>query len=121
MTFYSHDLMYEVKLKQPKILLPQKKDVDEVVGSMRNVMDVPDEIQIMVDLESPNKKLFSVSVHIEVMGQKLMAKKKGKNILTALIKAKKAIIRSHKRVHNKCLNRKKQWLNESCYPITQNA
>ncbi len=100
--------MYQLHTKNFHDQLSLKKQADQVVDDLRDVVGMDPDIQIRVESEAKRKGLYSVVLEMNIPGSPLVVKKTGKKVFALLQKLKRTVLKSYDRRQKKSLARRRQ-------------
>lgn len=100
-------LMYEFHAKELSQTDALKQYADHAVKEIKSHYGWDTDIQINIEPEAKDKKLFSVSMSVFGLGEPIVVKKIGKQVMTVLRKVKKTVMRQIHRGTEKRIRRRK--------------
>jgi hypothetical protein len=113
MKFHQTELMYEFHVKGLSETDALKQLADHAVKEIKATTDWDTEVQITVEPEAKDKRLFSVSMTVFGLQEPVIVKKDGKNVLAVFRKVKKAALRQIHRMNEKRITiRRKHFFKE---------
>lgn len=113
MELYSQELMYEFHARDLTQTEALKQYADHAVKEIKSTYGWDTDVQINIEPEAKNKHLFSVSMSVFGLGEPVVVKKDGKQVLAVLRKVRKAVMRQIHRLSEKRVSyRKRKFLNE---------
>lgn len=83
-----------------------KKQLDYAVEDILQAAGPNTDVQVSIEPESSNKKIFSVSMTFNTLGQQFVVKKTGHKIYPLIQKVKKAAMRMFKKSKNRWFKNK---------------
>ncbi len=101
MDLYNQELMYEFhagELTEPESV---KQYADHAVKEIKSTYGWDTEIQINIESEAKDKHLFSVSMSVFGLGERIVVKKNGKHVLAVLRKVRKTMMRRIRRLNKR--------------------
>ncbi len=108
----SDNLMYEFHVKELTHVEALRQYADHAVKEIKSVCGWDTEVQIHIEPESKDKKIFSVSMSVFGMGEPVIVKKNGKQVLSVLRKVKKSVVRQIHRLARKKISRRRVFWTE---------
>lgn len=105
--------MYEFHVRDLTETEALKQLADHAVKVIKSTTDCDTEVQIIVEPEAKEKRLFAVSMSVFGLQEPVIVRKDGKNALSVFRKVKKAVLRQIHRMNEKRItNRRKQFFKE---------
>ena len=105
--------MYEFHVKGVSATETLKQLANHAVKEIKSTTELDTEVQITVEPESKNKRLFVVSMSVFGFQEPVVVKKGGRNVLAVFRKVKKTAIRQiFKMNERKIKNRRKHFFKE---------
>ncbi|HWU43160.1 MAG TPA: HPF/RaiA family ribosome-associated protein [Bdellovibrio sp.] len=101
MDLFSQDLMYEFHAKELTQTEALKQYADHAVKEIKTTYGWDTDVQINIEPEAKNKHLFSVSMSVLGLGEPVVVKKDGKQVMSILRKVRKAVMRQIRRLTEK--------------------
>jgi ribosome-associated translation inhibitor RaiA len=101
MDLFSQDLMYEFHAKELTQTEALKQYADHAVKEIKTTYGWDTDVQINIEPEAKNKHLFSVSMSVFGLGEPVVVKKDGKQVMSILRKVRKAVMRQIRRLTEK--------------------
>lgn len=109
----SQELMYEFHAKDLTQMEALKQYADHAVKEIKSTYGWDTDVQIHIEPEAKDKHLFSVSMSVFGLGESIVVKKDGKQVLSVLRKVRKAVMRQiHRLTEKRVSYRKRKFLNE---------
>jgi ribosome-associated translation inhibitor RaiA len=93
--------MYELHVKDLFETEALKQLADHTVKEIKSTTDWDTEVQITVEPEAKDKKLFSVSMSVYGLHEPVVVRKEGKNVLAVFRKVKKTALRQIHRMNER--------------------
>ena len=113
MDLFNQELMYEFHAKELTQTEALKQCADHAVREIKTALGWDADVQVNIEPEVKDKRLFSVSIGVFGIGNPLVIKKEGKHALAVLRKVRKAVLRQiHKMSARKVRQRRKHFLKE---------
>lgn len=113
MKFHQTELMYEFHVKGLTETDALKQLADHAVKEIKATTDWDTEVQIIVEPEAKDKRLFTVSMTVFGLQEPVIVKKDGKNVLAVFRKVKKTVLRQIHRMNEKKITiRRKHFFKE---------
>jgi len=113
MKFHQTELMYELQIKGLTETDTLKQLADHTVEEIKSTTNWDTEVQINIEPEIKDKRLFKVSMSVFGLQEPVIVKKSGKNVLSVFRKVKKTALRQiHKQNEKGITIRKKQVFKE---------
>lgn len=113
MSFYKTELMYGINIKGLTETDALKQLAEHMVKEIKSTTNLDTEIQITVEPEAKNKRIFSVSMSVLGLQDPVFVKKDGKNVFAVFKKAKKTVLRQIHRMNQKRIAiKRKQFFKE---------
>jgi hypothetical protein len=113
MEIYSQKFMYEFHAKdlsQPEAL---KQYADHAVKEIKSTYGWDTDVQIKIEPEVKDKRLFWVSMSVFGLDEPIVVQKNGKHVMGILRKVRKAVMRQiHRLSEKKVTDRRKHFLKE---------
>lgn len=102
------ELMYEFHAKELSQVDALKQYADHIVKEIKSTTGWDTDIHITIEPTVKDKQLFCVSMNVFGIGQPIVVKKDGKNVMAVLKKVRRAVLRQIHRTNGKkiCLRRK---------------
>lgn len=101
MNTFDQELMYEFHTKELMQTDTLKQYADHAVKEIKSVYGWDTDIHVNIEPEVKDKHLFTVSMNVFGLGEPIMIKKSGKQILPLLRKVRKAVLRQIHKIHAK--------------------
>jgi hypothetical protein len=109
MSVYRQEFAYGFQAKNLVNIEPLKKVMDRTVREIQSLIGKEADVQVSIESEVKNKKLFSVSMSVFGLRQPIVVKRTGKQVLSVIKEVRKVALRQiHKfgerrltRRHNK--------------------
>jgi hypothetical protein len=109
----AQDLMYEFHVKGLSQTEAIKQYADHAVKEIKTAAGWDTDVQLNIEPESKDKGLFLVSMGVFGLGEPIVIKKDGKQVMSVLRKVRKAVLRQIYRMNEKRVSiRKKQFFKE---------
>ena len=106
-------LMYDFRAKSLTQIEPVKQFTDHMVKEIKSLSSWDTDVQVHIEPEAKDKRLFSVSLSVFGLGQPIVISKQGKNVMAILRKVCKGIMRQVHRISKKRIShRRKHFLKE---------
>lgn len=107
------ELTYEFHVRELSQVEALKQYSDHVVKEIKSTTGWDADVHITIEPTAKDKHLFSVSMNVFGLGQPIVVKKEGKNVMAVLRKVRKAALRQIHRTNGKkiCLRRKQNFKN----------
>jgi ribosome-associated translation inhibitor RaiA len=113
MNFFNHELMYEFQAKGLTQTEAIKQYTDHTVKEIKSVCGWDADVQIHIEPEAKDKHLFSVSMSVYGLGEPIIIKKEGKNVMAVLRRIRKRVLRQVYQLNKKRIsNRRRSFLRE---------
>jgi len=113
MDLFSQDLMYEFHAKELSQTDALKQYADHAVKEIKSTYGWDTDVHISIEPEAKDKHLFSVSMSVFGLGEPVVVKKDGKQVMSILRKVRKAVMRQIRRLTEKRVSeRRKVFLKE---------
>lgn len=113
MDLFNQDLMYEFHAKELTQTEALKQYADHTVREIKSILGWEADVQVNIEPEAKDKRLYSVSIGVFGLGDSIVVKKEGKHVLAVLRKVRKAVLRQiHKLSKMKVSYRRKNFLKE---------
>jgi ribosome-associated translation inhibitor RaiA len=93
MDLFNHDLMYEFHVRALSQTDALKQYSNHAVREIKSVAGWDADVHVHIEPEAKDKHLFSVSMSVFGLGNKIVVKKEGKDVLATLRKVRKAVLR----------------------------
>ncbi len=93
MSFFNNELMYEFQAKDLTQTDAIKQYADHTVKEIKSVSGWETDVQIHIEPEAKNKRLISGSMSVYGLGEPIILKKEGKNVMAVLKKVRKGVLR----------------------------
>lgn len=100
-------LMYEFHAKELSQTDALRQYADHAVKEIKSSYGWDTDVQINIEPEAKDKKLFAVSMSVFGLGEPIVVKKIGKHVLTVLRKVRKTVMRQIHRATEKRIRRRK--------------
>ena len=113
MYLYSQNLMYGFHTKDLDQVESLKQYADHAVKEIKSTYGWDTDVQVNIEPESKDKRLFSVSMSVYGFHEPIVVKKTGKQILSVLRKVRKAVMRQIHRLTKKQVHFRKRMDKES--------
>lgn len=107
MDFFNQRLMYEFHARELLQTDALKQYADHAVREIKSNYGWDTDIQINIEPEAKDKKLFSVSMSVFGLDKPIVVKKVGKHVLSVLRKVRRTVIRQIHRVNEKKIRHRK--------------
>jgi ribosome-associated translation inhibitor RaiA len=107
MDLFNQRLMYEFHAKELLQTDALKQYAYHAVKEIKSNYGWDTDVQINIEPEVKNKKLFSVSMSVFGLDEPIVVKKIGKHVLSVLRKVRKAVMRQIHRVNEKRIRQRK--------------
>ena len=104
MELISPELYYEYHAKEFADRF--RRYSDDAVRDLRRCIGTEPDIQVTIEEETRNKGLFSVSMMISGMGEPLVVKKVGKNVIQLIKKVKKLLLNKVRALQQRRIDRR---------------
>lgn len=101
MSLYNGDLMYEFQAKDLGQTESIRQYTDHMVKEIKVVSGWDADVHVHLEPVAKDKRLFSVSMSVYGLGEPIVVRKEGKNVMTVLRKVRRAIMRQVYRVKKK--------------------
>lgn len=113
MDLFSHDLMYEFHARELTQTESLRQFADHAVKEIKCLAGWDVDVQVNIEPEAKNKRLFAVSMSVSGLGAPIVIKKDGKHVLAVLRKVRKAVLRQIHRLNEKRTSyRRKQFFRQ---------
>lgn len=113
MDLFNQDLMYELHARELSQTEALRQYVDHAVREIKSTYGWDTDVQINIEPEVKDKRLFSVSMSVFGLGEPVVVKKDGKQVMSVLRKVRKAVMRQIHRMNEKRISqRRKVFLKE---------
>ena len=113
MDFINPELMYEFHIKELSQVDALKQYADHAVAEIKSATGWDSHIHINIEPEAKNKHLFVVSMSVFGLGEPIIVKKSGKNVLAILKKVRKTVLRqAHRLSEKRVSHRRNRFLKE---------
>ncbi len=110
MGFYSHELMYEFHARDLGQTEALRRYADHAVKEIKSICGWDADVQINIEPEAKGKRIFSVSMIVFGLGEPIIVRKDGKQVLPVLRKVRKAVMRRIHRLTEKRVSHRKRAL-----------
>ena len=107
MDLFNQKLMYEFHAKELMQTDALKQYADHAVKEIKSHYGWDTDIQISIEPEAKDKKLFAVSMSVFGLSEPIVVKKMGKHVLGVLQKVRKTVMRQIHRVNEKRIRNRK--------------
>lgn len=107
MDLFNQRLMYEFHARELLQTDALKQYADHAVKEIKSNYGWDTDIQINIEPEVKDKKLFSVSMSVFGLDEPIVVKKIGKHVLAVLRKVRKTVVRQIHRVNEKRVRQRK--------------
>lgn len=97
MDLFNQDLMYEFQAKEMVQTESLKQFANHAVREIVAAAGRDADVQVHVEPEVKDKRLFSVSIGVFGVGDPIVVRKEGKHVLGVLRRVRKAVLR---KIHN---------------------
>lgn len=101
MDLYSQDLMYEFHVRDLTQTEALKQYADHAVKEIKANYGWDADVQVSIEPEAKDRRIFSVSMSVFGMGEPILVKKNGKNVMSVLRKVRKTVLRQIRRMAEK--------------------
>ena len=108
MDLYNSNLMYEFHAKDLTQPEPLKQLSDHAVKEIKHLAGHDADVEVTIEPEAKDKKLYSVSMNVFVSGENIFVKKEGKNVISVLKKVRKAVVRKLHDMHRRQISIRKR-------------
>ncbi|MEN0059799.1 MAG: hypothetical protein AAGB31_13245 [Bdellovibrio sp.] len=108
MSLFNHELMYEFQAKDLTQTEAIKQYADHTVKEIKSVSGWDTDVQIHIEPEAKDKRLFSVSMSVYGLGEPIILKKEGKNVMAVLRKVRKGVLRQVYRLNKKRISHRRK-------------
>ena len=113
MDSFNEHLMYEFHAKDLSQTEALKQYADHAVKEIKSTYGWDTDVQVTIEPEAKDKHLFSVSMSVFGLGEPIVVKKDGKQVLSVLRKVRKAVMRQiHRLSERKVSCRRKPYFRE---------
>lgn len=113
MSFLNRELMYEFQAKDFTLTEAIKQYADHTAKEIKSVVGWDAEVQIHIEPEAKDKRLFSVSLSVYGLGEPIIQKKEGKNVMAVLRKVRKGALRQvYRLTKRRIVQRRKAFIQE---------
>ncbi len=93
---FNPELMYELQAKDFNQTEALKPIADHAVKEIKSAAGWDTDVQVHVEPQAKDKGLYSVSISVFGLGEPVIAKKEGKNVIAVFRKVRKSVLR---RIH----------------------
>lgn len=101
MNFFNHELMYEFQAKELTQTEAVKQYTDHTVKEIKTLSGWDTDVQVHIEPQAKDKHLYSVAMSVYGLGEPIVIKKEGKNVMAVLRKVRKGILRQVHRLSKK--------------------
>ena len=98
MELHSEELMYEFHAKDLTQSESLKQYTDHAVKEIKSKYGWDTYVQVTIEPEAKDKRIFAVSMSVFGHGESVVVKKDGKHVLSVLRKVRKAVMRQIQRL-----------------------
>lgn len=113
MSILNHELTYEFQAKNLTQTEAIKQYADHIVKEIKSLSGWDTDVQIHIEPVAKNKHLFAVSMNVYGLGETVIVKKEGKNVMAVLRKVRKGVLRQvHESSKKRVSYRRKQFFKE---------
>jgi ribosome-associated translation inhibitor RaiA len=111
MDLFNQELMYEFHAKDLSQTEAIKQYSDSAVREIKAALGWDAEVQVTIEPEAKDKRLFSVAIGVYGAGDPIVVKKEGKHVLAVLRKVRKSVLRQiHRQSQKKVTHRRNRFL-----------
>lgn len=110
MDLHSQDLMYEFHTKDLTQTEALKQYADHAVKEIKTTYGWDTEVQINIEPEAKDKRLFSVSMTVFGLSEPIIIQKEGKQVMSVLRKVRTAVMRQIHRISEKRVSHRRKIL-----------
>lgn len=107
MDLFNQNLMYEFHARELLQTDALKQYADHAVKEIKSNYGWDTDVQINIEPEVKDKKLFSVSMSVFGLDEPIVVKKAGKHVLAVLRKVRKTVMRQIHRISEKRIRQRK--------------
>lgn len=108
MDLYNEQLMYEFNARDLKQTEALRQYADHAVKEIKSTYGWDTDVQIQIEPEAKDKRLYSVSMNVLGLGEPVFTQKSGKHVMAVLRKVRKAAMRQIHRLNEKRTCRRRQ-------------
>lgn len=113
MELHGQELMYEFHARELTQTEALRQYADHAVKEIKSTYGWDTDIQINIEPEAKDKRLFSVSMSVFGLGEPIVVRKDGKHVRAVLRKVRKAVMRQiHRLVKRRVSYRRKSFFKE---------
>lgn len=112
MSLFSNELMYEFQAKDVTQTQAIKQYADHIVKEIKSLSRWDTDVQIHIEPEAKDKRLFSVTLSVFGLGERIVQKKEGKNVMAVLRKVRKGVLRQISKLNKKRISHRRRFLGE---------
>lgn len=109
MDFYSQNLMYEFHAKDLSQIDALRQIADHTVKEIKSTAGWDTDVQVNIEPEAKDKKLFSVSMSVFGLGEPVVVKKSGKHVMALIRKVRKGVLRQIHKISKRRVTARKRF------------